>query len=274
MEMEVLGSSSPSCCGDRNCVGYMIINEKGKILLDCGNGITRFMIIPDDLENLVIVISHMHSDHYGDLLSLAYESFIAHNLGYLNERIKVYIPEPDFIGHNVFNFHLNEYEWYKNIREDKEVLDYLFLTRFGDEHYLEFITYHSGTKLELFDINIEFTQTIHPIRTYAMRLEDKDGVLFYSADTGYDKGIFHEFAKDSNILLCESTFIKGQARVKNNHLFAHEAAMIARDLMVDQLILTHFYPRIDKSLYLEEAKKIFPNTIVAEEGKVIKVKKL
>ena len=43
--------------------------------------------------------------------------------------------------------------------------------------------------------------------------------------------------------------------------------MIARDANVDQLVLTHFWPELDKELYVNEAKEIFSNTIAAEEGK-------
>ena len=46
---------------------------------------------------LTIIISHLHPDHYGDLLSIASTSFVFNRLGYLNERIKVYIPKGDKI---------------------------------------------------------------------------------------------------------------------------------------------------------------------------------
>ena len=36
--------------------------------------------------------------------------------------------------------------------------------------------------------------------------------------------------------------------------------------------MTHFWPKEDKNLYLKEAKKIFQNTLVAEEGKKLILK--
>ena len=36
---------------------------------------------------------------------------------------------------------------------------------------------------------------------------------------------------------------------------------------VEKLLLTHFWPEIDKEKYVEEAKEIFPNTEAAIEGK-------
>ena len=70
--------------------GYLITNKQDKILLDCGNGISREMKMPDDLINLTIIISHLHKDHYGELLSLGYASYIYNKLGYLDKKINVY----------------------------------------------------------------------------------------------------------------------------------------------------------------------------------------
>lgn len=92
------------------------------------------------------------------------------------------------------------------------------------------------------------------------------GSIVYSGDTGYSEKL-KKFAQNCDIFICESTFLKGQIRLENTHLYAHEAAMIAKEANVKQLILTHFWPELDKNLYLKEAKEIFENTEVAEEGK-------
>ena len=72
MELKVLGTVSPYCKLDKNCPGFLIKNGEHKILLDCGNGITRLLNLQEDLKNLTIILSHLHKDHYGDILSIAY----------------------------------------------------------------------------------------------------------------------------------------------------------------------------------------------------------
>ena len=67
-----------------------------KFLLDCGNGISRLLNFPDDLENLKIFISHYHKDHYGELGIIQYVSYVYHNLGLLEHPIEIYLPEDDF----------------------------------------------------------------------------------------------------------------------------------------------------------------------------------
>ena len=88
MEIKFLGTVSPYCKDEKNCPGYLITHENEKILLDCGNGISRYLNMPDDLEDLTIIISHLHSDHYGELLSLAQTSYVFHKLGLLKNICK------------------------------------------------------------------------------------------------------------------------------------------------------------------------------------------
>ena len=50
-----LGTISTYCYEDKNCPGFLVINNKTKILLDCGNGITSNLHYPEDLQNLKIL---------------------------------------------------------------------------------------------------------------------------------------------------------------------------------------------------------------------------
>ena len=93
MEMKILGSVSPNSYLDKNGPGYLINDGKNKILLDAGDGITRLMNMKEDLENLNIIISHFHKDHYVSLLPLSYATYVNHNLGYLNAKVNVYLPK-------------------------------------------------------------------------------------------------------------------------------------------------------------------------------------
>ena len=54
------------------------------------------------------------------------------------------------------------------------------------------------------------------------------------------------------------------------HSTAADAATIARKANVGKLILGHYSARVeDHNLFLQEAKPIFDNTILAEENDVI-----
>lgn len=250
MILKVLGTVSPHCHNEKNCPGYLVTTEHSKILLDCGNGITRNLNYPNDIQDLIVIISHLHRDHYSDLFSLAYDSYVYHNLGLLQNRIKVYIP----------------------IQTSNDTInDYNLLTNLGEENYLEIITYQQEDIITIKDTNISFSPNPHSIPSYSVKIKEKNNTLVYSGDTGYIGNTIEKFAKGANLLICESTFLQGQTRKKDYHLYAHEAAQIARQAEVDKLLLTHFWPDINKELYLQEALPIFENTQVAEENLILKL---
>lgn len=269
MELQILGSVSPFCALDKNCPGYLITDGQNKILLDCGPGITRLMDMGNILENLTIIISHLHKDHYGSLLELGYASYVYYNLGYLNERIDIYIPNTDKI--YVDDYYKDNDGWCNRRKIKTNIPDYTYLTNFGEEQYFNINDYNETDKFRIGDIKISFRKTQHNLTNYAIMLEKGDYKLCYSGDTGYDESLCKFFA-NADLLICESTFLKGQHRNGNNHLYAYEAAKLAKLSNVRQLMLTHFWPTIDKELYRKEAAEIFENTIVAEEGKKLILK--
>ena len=81
-----------------------------------------------------------------------------------------------------------------------------------------------------------------------------------------------DIAKDAKLLLCESTYLEEHKELAllHKHLTAKQAALIAQEAGAHQLVLTHFSARyINLKPFEEEAKAIFPNTIVADDLMVI-----
>ena len=64
--LTVLGTQSPYAKENNACPSFLLSNKKDYLLLDCGSGYHRFFNI-NKLNNLGIVISHLHRDHYNDL---------------------------------------------------------------------------------------------------------------------------------------------------------------------------------------------------------------
>lgn len=222
-----LGTVSPYPKGNHNCPGFLIKYNGANLLLDCGSGITRLLNMPDDLKNLSIIISHNHLDHHSDISSIAYASYVYHKLGLLEEKVKV------------FSKHA-------------------YLSYLSNTHYFKFTNI-------IKDFNIEFLENIHDTPCYSTKITTKEGIqIVYTADTGYNEKLI-DFAKDVDLLICESTFLKGQVGSKN-HLYAYEAGKIAREANVKKLMLTHFWPEIPKSKYVKEAQELFENVIAADEG--------
>ena len=257
-----LGTVSPYPKDNKNCPGFLIECGDKKILLDCGEGSTRLLDMENDLNNLIVIISHLHKDHYSGLSGLGYASYVYKNLGYIRNKIDVYIPKGDIVTDK------------KNSKIiEKNIPDFEYLMNYGSENYLNFIPYCDLDKIKYGDFKISFEKNPHQLITHSIKIEINDISIVYSSDTGYFNNKLNTFASNADLLICESTFLRNQNKKSDNHLYAYEAAMIAKEAKVKKLLLTHFWPEIDKQEYVDEAKEIFFNVEAAEEGKKLVLKR-
>ena len=78
-----------------------------------------------------------------------------------------------------------------------------------------------------------------------------------------------KIAKNSDLLITEATYAEKEANLarERSHLTSKQAAQIAKKSKAKKLILTHISQRYgnDENVILDEAKKIFKNTILAED---------
>lgn len=257
-----LGTVAPYCKDDKKCPGYLIKYNEQNIVLDLGNGAISNMNLPENLSNLKVFISHFHPDHYGDLTALFEAALVYNRLGFLNGVIPIYLPKY-YIKEDMY--YTGEDGWYTSKTLEKTPLDYRYLEQYQKNCPIKIIGYD---KLNIEENGIKISSLVvpHTIKSNAIKVEIEDKIIVYSSDTG-TKNNLREFAKNADLFICEATFLKGQSRLDDSHLFAYEAAQIARDANVKELALTHFWPEIDKSLYVKEAKEYFDNVCSLEERK-------
>ena len=96
----------------------------------------------------------------------------------------------------------------------------------------------------------------------------------YCSDTKYIPTLHQRFPNVS-LLYHESTYDQSYEVLaeKYFHSTAAQAAMVARDAGASQLMIGHYSSRFnDEQVLLDEAKAIFPNTILAREGLVVDVR--
>ena len=249
IEIIPLGTVSPYCKGECNCVGILIKYKDNKILLDCGNGITRLMSFPGDLNKLNVFISHFHDDHFGDIGCIQYSSYVYHNLGFINDKVNVYLPKNDF-----------------RLCKDKIV--------YNDESYCNYFDIDDDICYYIDDLKISFKDNkSHTINSYMIKLESDGVKIVYTSDIGNTNiNDIIDFSYGSDLLICESSFIIEHNSNSKTHLTASVAGRIAKLCNCKKLLLTHFWPETDKILYLKEALREFDNVDICEEGKKVLVR--
>lgn len=244
IEIIPLGTVSPYPKENMNCPGFLIKYNNKNILLDCGNGITRLLKLPKDLENLNVIITHYHKDHFGDIGALQYASYVYHNLGILNSKIKIYLPKNDI------NF-------------SKQMIIS------SPESYAGYFDINDNFSFSVDDLNISFKDNnSHSIESFMVKLQDNDFKIVYTSDVGitYFNSLI-DFCKDADLLICESSFLKRHNSNSKVHLTAYDASILAKESNSKKLLLTHFWPEEDKNSYLNEAMQNFQNVEASHENK-------
>ena len=109
----------------------------------------------------------------------------------------------------------------------------------------------------------------------------RDGVsIVYCTDTVFSETAV-ELAKGADLLIHESTFSHEDAEMayQRAHSTSTMAAQTASEARVGQLVLTHLSPRyapgnvLTPNHLLNEAKAIFPNTLLAKDFLELEIKK-
>jgi ribonuclease BN (tRNA processing enzyme) len=216
------------------------------LAIDFGSGAfsrVREEIDPSLLD--AVVISHMHADHFFDLVPLRYA------LRYEMERsepLPVYLP-PGGIGVA------------QTVGKPlKETADFYAGVLALDE-------YSPDRALEIGGCTIRFAPTVHYVPAFAMRIETPDGVLAYSADTAPCDAVCAA-AAGAEIFLCEAALGPGgKEDGRRGHLNAGEAGELARRARAQHLVITHYSASARPNDLRDAAARSFSGPItVADDG--------
>ncbi|MFX0138706.1 MAG: ribonuclease Z, partial [Candidatus Hodarchaeota archaeon] len=123
---------------------------------------------------------------------------------------------------------------------------------------------------------IEFDgKEIDPVKEMIVGQEKPGRKITYSGDLKPSDSLI-DLGRDSDILIHEATFAKALREIaeEKKHSTSIDAAIDAKKMNAKQLILTHISARYENEAQkiLEEAKEIFPNTILAEDLLKIELK--
>jgi ribonuclease Z len=300
-EITILGSSSAIPTAVRNPTAQLLNAEERFMLIDCGEGtqiqLRKYRFSMSRIHH--IFISHLHGDHYFGLIGLLSTLSL---LGNKND-MQVYAP-PELetllqgqlasirggLGFTVF-FHPLTFSEPQIILDDEKMV----VTSFPLRHSIPTCGFLFREKEKLPNMNKEMIRK-YRIPFKAIR-EIKEGAGFttengqvishealtlpprpprtyaFCSDTAYHEPVI-DMVRNVDLLYHESTFQNDKKKLAGEtlHSTAEQAATIARKAGVSKLLIGHFSNRYRKSNgFLKEARAVFPETDLAEEGKTFRI---
>lgn len=247
MRITILGSS-PSCPNPGGAsAGYLIESAGGRLLVDCGHGVVPFLQTQTDLNGITaIIISHMHPDHFFDLLPLAYGMQFAG-----------VAPRPLYLPPGGFRV-LERLQGAVGLAED-------FWSQSYHIHH-----YDPSEPSDIAGLRIEFAPTRHFISANAMRFTDRTGgsTAAYTADTASSEDVM-ELLEGAALAIVESTLAGDTTgSVTEGHMTAPQAGEMARQAGVSRVVLTHYWEAIAERVQAEATQAFGQRVEMAKQGQV------
>jgi len=296
VKITFLGTSAQIPTVRRNHTAVLLTYEGENILVDCGEGTQRQFrkAKMNPCKVTRILITHRHGDHVFGLPGLIstfdlsgynktlyiygpkgikrfLESFLG--LDYVKRKFKIKIEEVSGKFFEAKDFYLEAEKMEHGIPTNA----YTFVKKGQlriDRAKLKKSKLPSGPLMKKLK---EGKDIVYEGKKYLAKnliYSEGDKKVSFIIDTLDNKRIV-QFVKDSDLLICESSFddkLKDLAK-EHLHLTAKQAGEIAKKSKSKKLILTHISQRYDKDLknLLGEAKKVFRNSSVAEDFDKVEV---
>jgi ribonuclease BN (tRNA processing enzyme) len=264
MRVTVLGKSPAWQDAGGACSGYLIEDGETVVLVDCGNGVfSKLREHIDYVDVDAVVISHLHADHFLDLVPYAYA------LTYAPRQQPVPVPPwpgTDAPARPRLIAPPGSRETFKRIVGSWGPDD-LIDNAFEIEEYAEESTPTVGP------LRLEFRSVPHFTETFAIHFSSTNGGgrLAYGADSRPNDQLC-EFVSGADLLIIEGTLPRPERTGVRGHLTPAEAGEHARKAGVKRVVITHISDELDASWARTEAAGAFGGPIdVASEGAVYEV---
>lgn len=249
IELTVLGSHSPYAPANGACSGYLLEIDGFRILLDCGNGsFSRLQKHVDFTTLNIVVLTHLHPDHYSDIYCLRQAIGSAIHAGQRTEPLFVYLPDEP-----------------KGLAEEIKSWQDVF---YGVSLEEALATDHDFNLFQL-----SFFKTKHNIPSYGVKISQNQETKFvYTSDTGWYSGLVGD-CQDSQVILVEASLKEFELeKLGDMHLTAGQAGHLGQMAGAKEIILTHFFPTHNIYQLQREAEQVFDGKVyLAQMGKKFKI---
>jgi len=255
VRITVLGKSPAWQDAGGACSGYLVEGSRGgettRLLVDCGNGVFGKLRERVDYAAVdAVVVSHLHADHFLDLVPYAYA------LAYAPRRAPAPVPgRPRLLAP-------------PGARETLRRVTGAWGSDDLVERAFDVCEYDPSDVLEIGTLKICFHSVPHFVPTWAIEVRDADGGRFtYGADCRPCDELV-AFARGTDLLMVEATLAHPEHAEPRGHLTPREAGEHARRAGARRLVVTHFPDELGERWVMEEARLGFgrEHVEIAREG--------
>ncbi|MBV9716155.1 MAG: MBL fold metallo-hydrolase [Solirubrobacterales bacterium] len=252
MKITVLGKSPSWQDAGGACSGYLIEHGRYVLLLDCGNSVfSKLRTVCDYAEVSAVLISHLHADHFLDLVPYSYALIHGPRQRPGRPRPRLYVPEG---GGKLLSRVVGCWG-------NAGLIETAF-----EQH-----EYGSRHEVQLGPLRIALREVPHFTRTFAVDVSDGRGRLTFSADCAPNDGLV-ELATGTDLLLIEATLPEPESAGERGHMTAREAGEHGRRAAARRLVITHISDELDADRAVAEAQSGYGAPAeVAREGAVYTV---
>lgn len=241
MSVTVLGARTPYPAPNEPCSGYLLRAADRNLWIDAGAGTLAELQRHVELAEIhAIWISHLHPDHYADLLA-------AWN-AYANDGS---LPRPTVYGPPSWDARL----------------DAMLARQGAAAKVFDVVELEDGARLSLGEVELRAVAVHHSVPTFAVRAEAGGRVFAYGADSGPMPALV-ELARGAGLFVAEAGADTPQAY----HCTPEDAGAAAEEAVVGQLVLTHLAPGLDVDDAIARCRTTFSGAVaVAKPGHVLAV---
>jgi len=259
LRVSVLGKSPSWQDAAGACSGYLVEHDGFRLLLDCGNGVfSKLREVCDYVEVDAVLISHLHADHFLDLIPYSYA------LCYAPRQQPVPVagwPGTDSPGRPDLYVPHGGPQMFRRIVGcwgPEDLVDNAFTLQ----------EYGAQDELTLGPFGVRFCEVPHYTLTHAVQLSAQGSRFTYGADCSPNSELVR-FAQDTDVLMIEATLPRPERTGVRGHLTPREAGEHGRLAAARRLVLTHYSDELDPEWARREAAEAFDGPVeMAVEGEV------
>ncbi len=243
MKITCIGRYGPYPRAGGSCSCYLLQHEGKNIVIDMGCGsLTRLLGLLRVSQIDALILSHLHADHMGDVLTLRYALDASKKMGEREQPLRVYLPDSPKTESDIISAH----------------------------GMMDTFTITDGLSIDICGVDVSFALMPHPVPSYAMAFRANGKKLVYSGDTKENEWLA-PFASAADILIMEAAFLSRDKTPGAPHVNAVEAGHIASDAGVKRMLVTHLFPEYNENDILNEVRESYPSAELIEELKTYEV---